>query len=115
MASETQSDVNTQEPQQTLFIDTESAAQRRKYVIYFLRRHNNCECTCGACGACVGDDYFFDTVQAHLDTGEGCKCVICEFYRYHANRYNWPMFRYEEDQRIREIREYFANRENNYG
>ena len=107
MESETSTLFISDEPQETMVVDTESAAQRCKYVVYFLRRSNNCECTCGACGGCIDDGYFFNTVQAHLDTGEGCPCVICDFYRYHANRYNYPIFRYEEDERIRQMhREY---------
>ena len=108
MASETSTFGSSEEPQETLFTTTASAAQPRKYVIYFLRRSNNCECTCCACGGCVDDGYFFDTVQNHLDMGEGCACAICEFYHYHVNKYNVPMFRYEEDERIRQMHRYFA-------
>ena len=110
MESETSTPFISEEPQETqetLVVDTESTAQRRKYAVYFMRRSNNSECTCNACTTCIADGQFFNTVQAHLDTGEGCSCVICEFYRHYANLYNYPMFRYEEDERIRQMhREY---------
>ena len=104
MESKTSTPFISEKTQETRVIDIESATQRRKYVVYFLRRSNNCECTCGLCGGCIDDDYFFETVQAHLDRGEGCSCASCNFYRYHVNRYNYPMYRYEEDEWIREIR-----------
>ncbi len=78
----------------------------RKYVVYFLRRSNNCMCGCGVCGGCISDIVFFSTVQDHLDNIEGCECKFCKYYTYYCNHYGYQLFRYEEDRRISGLRAY---------
>lgn len=50
------------------------------YPIYFLRRTNNCECTCGVNACCLGGNDFFGTVQKHFDI-DICSCPICICYQ----------------------------------
>jgi len=53
----------------------------------FLRRANNCECTCGYCASCVTDTEFFFTVYRHKQRDEQCACPFCQSHQYHLTKY----------------------------
>lgn len=62
-----------------------------KRVNIFLRRTNNCTCTCGICRNCVSDPMYFKIISDHIDRVRVCECMFCENYRYTHERFGWNL------------------------
>jgi hypothetical protein len=73
------------------------------YPIYFLRRTNNCECTCGVNACCLSGNEFFGTVQNHFDI-DMCSCPICMCYQesMFRSREDGQYFRLTQDEFLKE-------------
>jgi len=62
-----------------------------KRVHVFLRRTNNCTCTCGICRNCVSDPMYFKIISDHIDRVRTCECMFCENYRNTHQRFGWTL------------------------
>ena len=60
-------------------------------VRIFLRRSNNCMCTCGVCLSCMPNHMYFKIISDHIDRINICQCRYCRNYRECHERYGWKL------------------------
>lgn len=97
----------TNSPSQTTEPTQEQQIFPKRYPVYMLRRANNCDCYCGLCSTCLPDEVYYPLIQDHLNKFEECSCKTCKFYREWVQQFNYPIFRYEEDDILQEMRMYY--------